>query len=167
MLALPASYADVLAEVIVPGFTALPSEMDTPEARLIVLATGGVETQFRTREQDGHPAGGANGLFQMQYNCVLDVMHNKASGNLVWNLCGVLGVTYGSNAIFDALLTNDELAACMTRLAYWCDPRPLPQVGDMMGAWDTYERVQRPGKPSHSRWKQCYPQALTALQGAA
>lgn len=167
MLTLPATYADVLAEVIVPGFTALPSEQDDPRARLMVLATGGQETGYQTRQQYGNPAGGANGLFQMQYNCVLDVMHNRASGNFVWNLCGVLGVTYGSHAIFDALLTDDELAACMTRLAYWCDPRPLPEVGDMMGAWDTYERVQRPSKPSYTRWKQVYPQALTALQAAA
>lgn len=168
MIELPASYTDVLAEVIVPGFTALPKEMDTPEARVLILATGGQETDYRTREQDGHPVGGAQGLFQMQYNCVVDIMNNRASGNFVWNLCGVLGITYGSHAIFDALLTNDELAACMTRLAYWCDPRPLPDVGDMMGAWGAYERVQRPGKPRYSKWKQtAYPQALTALQAAA
>lgn len=165
LLPLPITPADALGKIIVPGLTALPKEMDTPEARLIVLATDIQETELLTRQQDGGPA---RGLGQMQYNCVLDVMHNRASGNLVWNMCGVLGITYGSHAIFDALLTNDELGACMTRLAYWCDPRPLPDVGDMMGAWGAYERVQRPGKPSYTRWKQiAYPQALAALQAAA
>lgn len=165
MLALPASNEDVLAQVIVPAFAHLPDQPNTPESRLIVLATGGQETQYRTRQQDGGEP--ARGLFQMQYNCVLDVMHNPASGNAVWNLCGSLGVTYGSHAMFDALLTNDEFAACMCRLAFWCDPRPLPEVGDVLGAWNCYERVQRPGKPSYTRWKQtAYPQALAAIQAA-
>lgn len=161
MLELPASCAEVLAQVIAPAFASLPVEMDTPQARLLVLATGAQETGYRTREQIGGPA---RGFCQMQYNCVLDVMHNPASGNHVWNLCGVLGITYGSHSIFDALLTNDELALCMTRLAFWCDPRPLPEIGDVLGAWGTYERVQRPGLPSYSRWKQdAYPQALAAV----
>src|SRR6185437_13832202 len=59
-------------------------------------------------------------------NPIPDARAIRPSGNFVWNLCGVLAVTYGSHAIFDALLTDDELAASMTRLAYWCDPRPLP-----------------------------------------
>lgn len=162
MLTLPASAKDVLADVIVPAFEHLPSEMDSPEARLIVLATGVQETQYQTRQQVDGPA---RGLFQAQYNFILDLMHNPASGNHVWNLCGVMGITYGSHAMFDALLRDDPFAACMCRLGFWCDPRPLPDVGDVLGAWGAYERVQRPGKPSYTRWKQtAYPQALAALQ---
>lgn len=162
MLILPANAKDVLAEVIVPAAAHLPDQPDTPQSRLIVLATGAQETQFRTRQQNGGPA---RGLFQMQQNDVLDIMHNPASGHAVWNLCGSLGVTYGSRAMFDALLTDDLFAACMCRLGFWCDPRPLPAVGDVLSAYDCYERVQRPGKPSYSRWKNiAYPQALEALQ---
>lgn len=161
MLTLPASAKDVLGQIIVPAFSNLPSEMDSPEARLLVLATGAQETQYLTRQQDDGPA---RGLFQMQINDIRDLMNNQMSGNHVWTLCGVLGVTYGSNAMFDALLTDDLFAAAMCRLNYWCIPRPLPAIGDVVGCYAYYELAQRPGKPSYSRWKQtAYPQALAAI----
>jgi hypothetical protein len=81
----------------------------------------------------------------------------------VFELCGKLGIPYGSNAIFNALLTDDVLGAALARLLLWTDPRPLPAIGDKTGAWDLYERTWRPGKPAYSRWGDAYDAAVEVI----
>lgn len=162
MLTLPASASDVLAEVIVPALAVLPSQMDSPEARCMLLAIGAQESGFAARHQVNGPA---CGLWQFERNGVLGVMHGVATSSYAYNACIKFGVLWGSTSILAALQQDDELACVFARLLLWSDPRALPDVGDMMGAFNYYERTWRPGKPSYTRWKQtAYPQALAALQ---
>jgi hypothetical protein len=162
MLTLPASAKDVLADVIVPALALLDPRMDSPEARLMLLAVGGQESGWMERQQIGGPA---QGLWQFERNGVLGVMNASATGSYAYNVCQKLGVTWGSTSILGQLAQDDELACVFARLLLWSDPRALPEVGDMMGAFNYYERTWRPGKPSYTRWKQtAYPQALAALQ---
>lgn len=162
MLTLPASAKDVLAQVIVPALASLPSQMDSPEARCMLLAIGLQESGFAARHQVGGPA---CGFWQFERNGVLGIMHGVATSSYAYNACVRFGVLWGSTSILAALQQDDELACVFARLLLWSDPRPLPELGDEMGAWNLYERCWRPGKPSYSRWKNiAYPQALEALQ---
>lgn len=162
MLALPASNADVLAEVVAPALALLDPRMDSPEARCMLLAIGRQESAFMEREQIGGPA---RGLWQFERNGVLGVMNGHATATAAYNVCTKLGVPWGSTSILAQLAQDDELACVFARLLLWSDPRPLPEVGDLMGAWNVYERCWRPGKPSYTRWKEtAYPQAVEAMQ---
>ena len=161
MLALPAANADVLAEVIAPALSVLPMTMDSPEARLILLAIGRQESGFAARHQVNGPA---CGLWQFERNGVLGVMHGAATSSYAYNACIKSGVLWGSTSILAALQQDDELACIFARLLLWSDPRPLPEIGDVLGAWNLYERTWRPGMPSYSRWKgAAYPQALATV----
>lgn len=162
LLPLPITPADALGKIIVPALATLPAEMDSPESRLMLLVIALQESGLRTREQVSGPA---RGLFQFERNGVLAVMHNLRTADKVFDWCDANGVTYGSNSIYERLALDDELACVFARLLLWADPRPLPEIGDCMGAYELYERAWRPGKPSYSRWKQtAYPEALEALQ---
>lgn len=164
MITLPATNEAVLAEAINAALDLLAAKMRTDEARCLLLAIGRQESGFRTREQDGGPA---RGLWQFERNGVLGVMHASSSAEYLHRLIQDLDVRYGSTPILDALVTDDILAAGVARLLLWCDPRPLPAIGDKIGAWDLYERCWRPGKPSYSRWQDSYAQAMETMRAIA
>lgn len=162
LLPLSISPADALGKIIVPALTTLPEQMDSPEARLMLLAIALQESGLRAREQTGGPA---RGLWQFERNGVLAVMHHTRTADVVFHWCEENDVTYGSTAIYERLALDDELAGVFARLLLWTDPRPLPEIGDCMGAWNLYERCWKPGKPSYTRWRDtAYPQALAAIQ---
>lgn len=162
LLPLPITPADALGKIIVPALATLPDQMDSPEARLMLLAIALQESGLAARQQTGGPA---RGLWQFERNGVLAVMHNLRTADIVFNWCDENGVTYGSNSIYERLALDDELACVFARLLLWTDPRPLPEIGDVMTAYELYERTWRPGKPSYTRWKTtAYPQALEAIR---
>lgn len=162
LLSLPISPADALGKIIVPALATLPEQMDSPEARLMLLAIALQESGLEERQQIGGPA---HGLWQFERNGVLAVMHHTRTADVVFHWCEENDVTYGSTAIYERLALDDELACVFARLLLWTDPRPLPEMGDCMDAWNLYERCWRPGKPSYTRWRDtAYPQALEAIQ---
>ena len=161
-LPLPITPADALGQIIAPALATLPPEMDSPEARLMLLAIALQESGLRTRVQNGGPA---RGLWQFEVNGVLAVMHNMHTAGPVFDWCRDNGIQYGGNGIYNRLADDDELACVFARLMLWADPRTLPEIGDTMGAFDYYERNWRPGKPSYTRWRDtAYPQAIEAVQ---
>ena len=162
LLPLPITAADALGQIIVPALATLPAQMDSPEARLMLLAIALQESGLRVREQNGGPA---RGFWQFEINGVLAVMHNTRTADTVFHWCADNGITYGGSGIYNRLATDDELTCVFARLLLWADSRPLPEIGDCMGAYELYERTWRPGKPSYIRWKQtAYPEALKAVQ---
>lgn len=162
LLSLPISPADALGKIIVPALATLPEQMDSQEARLMLLAIALQESGLRSREQTGGPA---HGLWQFERNGVLAVMHHTRTADVVFHWCEENDVTYGSTAIYERLALDDEPAGVFARLLLWTDPRPLPEIGDAMTAYELYERAWRPGKPSYTRWRDtAYPQALGAMQ---
>lgn len=161
MLPLPATNDAVLTGVIEPALSLLPAAMTSPEAKVMLLAIGRQESGFATRQQVHGPA---RGLFQFERTGVLGVMHGTATSSMAYELCIKIGVLWGSSSILDALATDDELACGFARLLLWSDPRPLPAIGDCLGAYENYERCWRPGKPSYTRWKQtAYPEAVATM----
>jgi hypothetical protein len=160
MIDLPATNDAVMFGAIDPALAALPARMASEEAKVMLLAIGRQESNFAAREQVRGPA---RGFWQFERGGVLRVMHHTSSSGAAYNYCVKAGVQWGSTSILRALAQDDELAAVFARLLLWTDPRPLPEIGDKLGAWDLYERCWKPGKPAYSRWGSAYEQAVESV----
>lgn len=154
--------ADVLKLAIEPAMSLLPSKMDTPEARVMLLSIGLQESRFQHRRQIGGPA---RGFWQFEQGTkasrggVWGVYLHQASSALLQQLCSALKVDFTPQAIYSAVETNDVLAAGVARLMLFTDPQRLPAVTDAAAAWQTYLRIWRPGKPHPDTWAALHVQA--------
>lgn len=148
----------------------LPARMDSPAARVLLVAIGMQESRFRHRYQivAGQPGakGPARGFWQFERGGgVQGVLSHPASFWWARGVCSVRKVSPESQPVWEALERDDVLAAAFARLLMWTDTRPLPAVGDARGAWEMYLRVWRPGKPHERTWQDCYDAAMLAVVG--
>lgn len=151
--------AEYVARLVFPAaFALLPPQMDSPQARAMLLAIGWQESRFAHRRQVGGPA---RGYWQFERDGgVAAVMEHHASRAAAGQVLGVLGYPPERQAIYDALEHHDVLAACWARLLLWTDPRWLPDAPDRgPDAWLTYLRTWRPGKPHPQTWDTFYRRA--------
>lgn len=149
----------------------LPPRMDTPAARVLLLATALQESRLIHRRQlvgnPPRPTGPAKGFFQMeQGGGVLGVLRHRASRDMMLGICKAKDIPPTSRAVWDAIENDDVLACYSARLLYWTDSRPIPDVGDADSMWDYYMRVWRPGKPHHQTWNDLHWRAMKAVLGA-
>lgn len=158
--------AQVLRDIIEPAMKLLPEHMDTPLARLHMLAFGLQESRFVHRVQvtDNGP-GPAHGLWQMERGGgVRGVLNHNASHALARRVCAARQVEPNSLAVWERLPHDDVLAACFARLLLWTDPVALPGPDDVEGAWRMYAlRLWRPGKPHRKTWDGFFAQARKAV----
>jgi hypothetical protein len=154
--------AEIIKTAINPALAILPMGMDSPKARVMLLATGLQESRFQYRRQMGN--GPARGFWQFERGGgVKGVFTHHASTGHLHNLCKARGVPFDVPTIWAALETDDVLAAGVARLLYYTDPKPLPDVDDADGAWKLYLRTWRPGKPHPATWPDYHQQAREAL----
>jgi len=154
--------ADIIKTAINPALAILPMAMDSPKARMMLLATGLQESQFKYRRQMGN--GPARGFWQFERGGgVKGVFTHHASTGHLYNLCKARGVPFDIPTIWSALETDDVLAAGVARLLYYTDPKPLPEVDDAEGSWKLYLRTWRPGKPHPETWPSYHQQAREAV----
>lgn len=147
---------------ILPALALLPPAMNTPQARVLLLAIGLQESRFQHRRQIGGPA---RGFWQFEHNGgVRGVLMHPASREDALRICAARHVAPVSATIYAALETDDILAAAFARLLLWTDPLRLPDAGDADGAWALYLRTWRPGKPHPQTWPALYAQALSAME---
>lgn len=147
---------------IVPALALLPPAMDTPQARILLLAIGMQESRFQHRRQIGGPA---RGFWQFErHGGVQGVLMHPASRVHALQICSARDVAPTSATIHAALETDDILAAAFARLLLWTDPWRLPAAGDADGAWALYLRTWRPGKPHPQTWPALYAKALSAME---
>lgn len=160
----------ITADAIEPALVLLPVAMDTPEARVQLLAIGLQESRLQHRRQlvgnPPRPVGPAKGLWQFERRggCK-GVVEHPASRYWMHRVCAARGVTFTATAIWHAIEHDDVLAAAAARLLLFTDPRRLPDLGDEAGAWNLYMRAWRPGKPHRGTWPDLYAQALAAVTG--
>lgn len=150
MLPLPMTPETCLAEVIVPALRHLPSYLDSPQARVLMLACMIQESNLNARWQIVDPKnpgkrGPARGLAQFELIGVMGVYKHRATNEMLRMLCRDLDVNFDPKAIYGMLEHSDTLAAALTRLLIYTDPKPLPARGDEEGAWEYYLRCWRPG----------------------
>lgn len=146
----------------------LPTQMDSPEARVMLRAIGWQESRFTHRFQvvAGEPGakGPARGFWQFERGggCA-GVLRHRASRYWMHHLCTVRWCQPSPDALWRQIELDDVLAAGAARLLLFTDAKRLPALGDEAGAWGLYERVWRPGKPHRDTWAQAYKQAQQAL----
>jgi hypothetical protein len=163
----------VLSDMIEPAFRLLPARMASDEARVMLLAIGLQESRFRHRVQlplrPGMPPGPARGFWQFeQGGGVRGVLGHSASSRMAMEICAARGIDRPSSpVVWQALATDDVLAAGFARLLLWTDSRPLPRLGDHPAAWDYYIRNWRPGKPHPQTWRALYDSAVETVKGRA
>lgn len=143
----------------------LPANMRTTEARVMLYAIGLQESRFTHRRQlvgnPPRPVGPAKGFWQFERGggCIGVVNHPSSRAHMQ-RICGERGVDFTSAALWNAIETDDVLAAAAARLLLWTDPGPLPARGDVDGAWACYVNTWRPGKPHRGTWDGFYAQAM-------
>lgn len=168
MLPLPITPADALAHIVVPALKLLPAQMDTDRARVMPLAIAGQESNLAHRFQvvAGKPGakGPARGLWQAELGGGYSgVLRHDATAGLARAVCDARGIPATAEAVWHGIEHDDILACCFARLLLWTDPRALPEIGDVAGAWNLYIRTWRPGRPHISRWKRHYDAAVEAV----
>lgn len=155
---------DPIKGILDPAFKLLPG-MDSARARIMLLAIGLQESRFEHRRQIGGPA---RGFWQFESGGgVRGVLQHKASAYDAVKICRERGVGSSTKEVYERLESDDILACCFARLLLLTDPKPLPIVGDVDGAWGYYLNNWRPGKPHRSSWDGLYGDALGMLTAAA
>lgn len=158
--------ASIAHDAINPAFALLPAKMDTPEARVQMLAIGLQESRFMYRRQMNQ--GPAMGYWQFERGGgVKGVLTHPASKALAVEVCKVRGIEPLAMPVWEALEHDDVLAAAFARLLLWTDAMRLPALGNADGAWECYLRNWRPGKPHRQTWDAFYQQALDQLGAQA
>lgn len=156
----------ITESAIVTALTLLPSAMDTPEARVMLLAIGQQESRFEHTRQivNGQPIGPAKGYWQFERGggCK-GVVEHDASRYWMSRVCVARGVVFTATAIWNAIETDHVLAAAAARLLLFTDPRRLPGLDDPAPAWNLYMRTWRPGKPHRQTWDGFHAAARAAV----
>lgn len=159
---------NALVPVLDSAAELLPIAMDTPEARVMLLAIAGQESGCTARCQviTGGARGPARGLWQMErMGGVFGVLGHDSSRYWAVATCQARGVKPDAQAAWERMETDDVLAACFARLLLFTDRARLPALGAENPAWDYYKRNWRPGKPHPDRWPANFRAALAIVTG--
>lgn len=183
-LPLPISPIDAVRRVIRPALKLLPSAMTSDRAVLMILAIFLQESALAHRWQvidmrRPNHKGPARGLGQFELGTrasrggVWGVYLHDASRYWLGQVCRLLGISHDPRAIWLAMETSDALAACASRLLLFTDPRPLPSMEDVEGAFQYYVRNWRPGaytrgtaaqrRELRAKWGRNHAKALAAV----
>ena len=181
----PAPVSETPAQAVVrlcidPALKLLPARMDTPEARVMMLAITGQEADFHHRWQVFDRArpdamGAARGLWQFERGGgVRGVLTHERTKRLAIDVCRMRNVPATIDAVYNRLHEDDILAAAFARLLLWSSPAALPAVGDVDAAWRAYLREWRPGAHANGstsqreglrrKWAGYYATALVTLR---
>ncbi len=145
-----------------PALALLPVRMDTPAARVLLLAIGLQESRLTHRRQINGPA---RGLWQFERGGgVRGVLNHTATERHADALCKVRNVLPTPEAVYAALEVDDVLAAGFARLLMWSDPAPVPTTPDSAWAFYAY-RTWRPGKPHRQTWDKFFQVAQDFVLG--
>lgn len=153
----------ILHTAINPALKLLPPKMDTDAARVEILSIGRQESRFEFRFQktsDPYTKGPARGFWQNERGGIFCLMTNRATKDLLRDVCKERGVPFDQVLIHARLEYDDVLAAACARLLLWADPKPLPAVdASHEEAWQCYLRCWNPGKPRRETWDQFHLEA--------
>lgn len=143
--------------VLTPALGLLPSHMDSPAARAMIVAICLQESRLRHRKQIGGPA---RGFAQFERGGgVRGVLMHPATKDHAAAVCVQLSYTPTPEVVYDALSDNDVLAAVFARLLLWTLPQALPGPGEADKGWQQYLSAWRPGKPHPETWAAFYDEA--------
>lgn len=160
----------IVATVIDPAMKLLPTNFDSKQARVMLLAIALQESRFEHRRQlvgnPPKPTGPAKSFWQAEMGggMVRGVRLHKLTTKIASEVYKARNVSANDVEIWNAIENDDVLACALARLLLWTDPNPLPAIGNAEQAWQLYLRVWRPGKPHRASWDALYRQAVEAVQ---
>lgn len=157
--------ADVLLRAIGPALDLLPPGMDTPKARVMLLAIGLQESRFIYRRQVNGPARGFWQFEGGRMSLLAEVFQNTKTAAFCERLCISRKVMHAVPSIYAAIENDDVLAAGIARLGLWTNPATLPSVDDADGAWSYYVGTWHPGKPHRDTWNGFHAAARAVVLG--
>ena len=153
-----------LGHIIEPSLRILPPMMTSDAAKAMLLAIGMQESRLTHRKQIGGPA---MGLWQFERGGgVAGVLRHPATQVHAAEVCWRLGNAGTTASVYHGLASDDVLAACFARLLLWTLPVPMPERGDVVGAWGQYIAAWRPGKPHPATWADFYREAWDVVSGS-
>lgn len=153
----PVSAFGYVEQVVIPAtMRLLPTKMDSPSARVMLLAIGLQETRFEHRHQVG--GGPAHGFWQFEKGggvrgvrgYIFSHAETKELAKQTLLKIGYRDATEEER--FIAIEHNDILACMFARLLLWTHPDPLPKEGEKKKGWKQYLDTWRPGKPREETW---------------
>jgi len=153
-----------LARIFDPAYAAATPLIGIPasqEARVLLMAIAGQESDWQARLQQGAPQYG-RGFWQFESNGCSALATNATSEPKMTALLQGLAIPIVLPTIHEAIAWNDAMAVGMARLLLYCDPAPLPIVGDHEASWEMYVRCWHPGKPRPDDWPTNYDAAMEA-----
>ena len=135
---------------------------DTEEARVMLMAIAGQESNWDARRQQGGPArsyyqfeGSGGGLGE-----VFAGMPNQLRA-----VCDALDIPFDQATVFEAMAWNGILQTCMARFLLWCgNPNPLPAYGASKDAYVYYDSIWRPGSKRPQDWPHNYTTAQSCVE---
>lgn len=146
----------VHTHVIPAALSLLPGQMDSVQARAMLLAIGLQETEFLHRTQMN--SGPARGLWQFERaGGVTEVL--TSFPEIVKPICQLLLYEPKAAIVHPALRDNDVLACVFARLLLWKDPRTMPESNNPTKGWKIYLAQWRPGMPHADSWAMNFRQA--------
>ena len=175
MITLPIPVPVLLQHIIAPALQMLPAKLDSAQARVMLVAIALQESKLNHRWQvlSSGGKGPARGLWQFELGTeaskggVWGVYLHPASAKLLREVCAQRGIPCVPRAIWQAIETDDILAAAVARLLLLTDPFSLPGLQDSGGAWRLYaQRCWRPGKPHPQTWAGYHARAVAACTAA-
>jgi hypothetical protein len=153
---------DYMTEVVFPAaFKMLPEKMDSIEARALIFSIFLQESRLVNRVQIGN--GPAHGFGQFELAGIKGVLNHPSTRGHIATVLRNMGYDSRLVTSYEAIVHNDILAVCYARLLLWSSPKPLPQMGDIVGAWEYYVEQWRPGKPVRPSWDALYKQAWNII----
>ena len=143
-----------------PALRLLPTKMDTPAARAMLIAMALQESRLKHRRQIQGPA---RGYWQFeQGGGVKGVLTHTASKEYAQFVCLSLDYKPESSVVYEAIEHNDVLACVFARLLLWTLTPPLPARNNPAGGWSQYLSAWRPSKPHRDTWDDFYEAAWEA-----
>jgi len=145
------------------GFSLLPPQMDTAQARAMLLAIGLQESRFQYRFQVRGPA---RGFWQFESGGgVAGVINHRSTRYIIADACDSLVIPCTVSNCYQAIAYNDVLACVFARLLLWTLPFPLPEIGNREESWHQYIDAWRPGKPHRHTWDDLYQKVMNFIGG--
>jgi hypothetical protein len=141
-------------KAVIPAALTLLPNMDSPQARVLILTIGLQESRFIHRRQVGGPA---RGFWQFEMGGTRGVLTHQTSRQLIRSALNAMNYGETADICFAAIEQNDILACVFARLLLWTHPKQIPS--DPQGTWDYYLSLWRPGKPHRETWNAFYAEA--------
>lgn len=151
-----------LSSAIGGAMQLLPTNMNSPQARAMILAICLQESRLEFRRQVGGPA---RGFAQFELGGgVTGVLNHPSTATHSKVICTALNIVATPQAVYTALELNDVLAASFARLLLWTLPTALAGKDNPEAAWKQYIAAWRPGAPHREQWNANFAHAWLTVE---